>query len=383
MRLRPSIALGIAVVSIVACSKKEEASGDGGPASKESTAAAEVPLNPTLVAHVNAHAEKCTVNVEGGQAYSCKDNITDAMSKYMRETKPADFAATLIALIRKTSDAKVSAAAVALFSEQWDYLGDEGKKKNARPAVVKEAIAALKENAGNRAARLAGPVTHLATLAGSFDELYVVADSHASKEARGNVYRNLLVFGSLKALPKLKEVAEKEPNYTVPALDAATRLGSTATDEEKGAVCPWAEGYLKHKDLNVAAEAGQAMVFCKGKYVDSLLAEAETRLKNKEYKDPFAMGMREPCFEFITDITKKAASEKQCDAVYTFLEKAANDATVDDSTRGLALWNIYYQRRDDKTLKLMRKYEKSPNKEIAKRAKEAIDSLTTTYKLKG
>ena len=31
----------------------------------------------------------------------------------------------------------------------------------------------------------------------------------------------------------------------------------------------------------------------------------------------------------------------------------------------------------------MRKYEKDKNAEVAKRAKEAIESLTTTYKLKG
>lgn len=58
---------------------------------------------------------------------------------------------------------------------------------------------------------------------------------------------------------------------------------------------------------------------------------------------------------------------------FTPLRGASNDPGVDDATRGLALWNIYYQRRDAKTLALMRKYEKSPNKEVAKRA--GIDLL--------
>jgi len=240
----------------------------------------------------------------------------------------------------------------------------------------------LKENTGNRATRLASPVTHLATLSGAFDDLYAVVDAHPTKEARANAYRNLLVYGRLKTFPKLKEIAEKKPDDADAALDAVPKL-SKATDEEKAAVCPWARSYLANKDLKIATEAGQDMIFCKGEYIDALLGEAETRLKNKEYKDPFAPVMREPCFEFISNITKKAADEAQCDRVYTFLEKAANDASVDDPIRGLALWNIYYQRRDEKTLKLMRKYEKSPNAAIAKRAKEAIESLTTTYKLKG
>jgi hypothetical protein len=378
-----STAVAFVLLASIACSRKDQPAAEEADAASPGAAVVETPLNPTLVTHVKAHADKCTVNVENGQAYACKDNVTDAMSKYVRETKPVDFASTLIALVRKTDDAKVSAAAVALFAEQWDNLGEEGKKKNARPAVVKEALAVLGESTGNRATRLAVPVTHIATIAGSFDELYAVADAHATKDARANVYRNLLVFGSLKAFDKVKEVAEKVPEHTVAALDAATKLGAKATDEEKAAVCPWAQGYLAHQDLRVAAEAGEAMVFCKGKYIDALLAEAETRVANKQYKDPFAMQMREPCFEFIQDVTKMAANEKQCDAVYAFLEKAANDPNVDDATRGLALWNIYYQRRDAKTLKLMRKYEKSPNKEVAKRAKEAIVSLTTTYKLKG
>jgi hypothetical protein len=376
-----TFAFGLALVALAGCSNKEDGTAKAA-ASASAVAPAAIPLNATLVGHVKAHAEKCTVSVEQGQAYGCKDNVTDAMSKYVRETKPDDFSATLIALVRKTDDPKTSAAAVALLAEQFDYLGDAAKRKNATPAVVKDALAMLKENTGNRGARLAAAATHLATIGGAFDELYAIADAHPSKEARANVYRHLLVFGRLKGLPKLRAVAEKTPDLATAALDAVPRLG-ISTDEEKSMACPWAETYLGNADADVATQAGQAMVYCKGQYIDALVAEADKRLKNKQFKNPFAMVMREPCFEFISDITKKAANEKQCDAVYTFLEKVVNDSSVDDATRSLALFNIYYQRRDDKTLKLMRKYENHPNKEIAKRAKETIATLTTTYKLKG
>lgn len=374
--MRPLLLVAL-LASLVSCTKKDDGGADG---STPSASATPAPLNTILVEHVKAHAETCTVSVEQGQAYSCKAGITDAMSKYVRETKPADFVATLVSVIRKKEDAKMSAAAVALLNEQIDYLGDEGKRANATPAAVKDILAALKENTANRAARIATPAAQLATIAGAFDDLYAVADAHPTKEARDNVYRNLLVYGRLKGLPKLKQVAEK-PEHRKAALDAVPRM-SKATDEEKAAACPWAKGYLSDSDLAIATEAGQAMVFCRDEYIDALLAEAESRLKNKQYKDPFAMLMREPCFEFIKYVTPKAGAAKQCDAVYAFLEKAANDPTVDDATRGLALWNIYYQRRDEQTLKLMRKYENHPNKEISKRAKEAITSLTTTYKLK-
>ncbi|MFO0734641.1 MAG: hypothetical protein U0270_02115 [Labilithrix sp.] len=371
-----AVALVIAACVIAACGKKDEVASDAGAAVTGAAPAADA----VIVEHVKAHAEGCTVSVEQGQAYSCKAGITDAMTKYVRESKPPAFALTLAGLIRKKEDAKMSATAVALLNEELDYLGEDGKRANATPAAVKEVLAALKENAGNRAARIATPASQLATLAGSFDELYSVADAHPTKEARDNVYRNLLVFGRVKAFPKLKLVAAK-PEHRSAALDAVPRMAK-ATDEEKAAVCPWAKTHLADADLEIAAKAGQDMIFCRDEYIDALLAEAESRLKNKQYKDPFAMVMREPCFEFIKLVTPKAGAAKQCDAVYVFLEKAANDPTVDDATRGMALWNIYYQRRDKQTLDLMRKYENHPNKEISKRAKEAIASLTTTYKLK-
>lgn len=340
-------------------------------------------LNATLVEHVKAHVDKCTVNVEKGQAYSCKDRVTDALATYIRGQKPTDFASTMIELVRKKDDEKMSAAAVALLSEQFDNLGEEGKRKNASPEVTKSALAMLGDSADNRAMRLAPVVAQLGTLSGSLDELYAAIDAHPVKDARDNAYRNLLVYGRLKTLPKLQEVAEKKPEHAAAALDAVRRIPSKLSEEERAKICPWAKGYLANKDLSVASIAGDGMVRCKGEYIDALLAEAETRLKDKEFKDPFSQVLREPCFEMVQDVTKKEASEAQCEAVYAFLEKVANDATVADPVRGLALWNIYYQRRDDKTLKLMRKYEKHSNAEVSKRAKEAIDSLTTTYKLKG
>ncbi|MBX3227392.1 MAG: hypothetical protein KIT84_13645 [Labilithrix sp.] len=379
--MKTTRSLLVLFVALAACSKAG-AGDNGAPPAAESASTAESAVDATLAGHVKAHVDKCTVNVEQGQAFSCKDGVVDALSKHVRESKPAAFASTMIALVRKKDDAKTSAVAVALLAEQFDNLGDEGKRKNATKEAVTSALAALKDESGNRATRMAGPIAQLATIAAMFDPLYAVADAHPTKEARDNVYRHLLVFGRTKGLPKLKEVAEKTPAHASAALDAVPRM-SNATDEERSAACPWAEGYLKSADLGVAAKAAEAMVFCKGKHIDALLAEAETRLAKKEYKNPFAMVLREPCAQLVAGVTKRAADDAQCEGVYTFLEKVVNDAGADDATRSAALFNIYYQRRDEKTLKLMRKYENHPNKEIQKRAKEAIASLTTTYKLKG
>ncbi len=91
---------------------------------------------------------------------------------------------------------------------------------------------------------------------------------------------------------------------------------------------------------------------------------------------------REPCFGFVRKAAKEKAAVEQCERVFAFLQAVADNESVEDKVRGLSLWNIYYQRRNQASLDLMRQYENHDNAEIQKRAKEAIKSLTTRYKLK-
>lgn len=361
-----------------ACSKKGgSTSGTGG----DSTPPAKIVMNAAIVERAKAHAAGCTINIESGQAYSCAAGITDATNKLIREGKPADFAATLAELARSKEDPKVSAAAVAIYADQFDYLDEDAKRRNATPAAIEATLAAFKESSGPRAVRLAKPTVHLATLGKSLDKIVTAVDGHATKAARDEGYRHMLTFARLEAFPAIKAAGAKKEHATA-ALDSIRNMYKP-TAAEKAAVCPWAEGFLGDADGDTAASAGRDMVYCRGSHIDALLTEAGKRLDAGRFKSPFSQVMREPCFQFAGALTPSAADVAQCDRVYTFLEKAANDAKVDDATRGLALWNIYYQRRDDKTLKLMRKYEKSPNKEIAKNAQDAIKSLVETYKLKG
>lgn len=155
-----------------------------------------------------------------------------------------------------------------------------------------------------------------------------------------------------------------------------------ATDAEKAEYCPWAQSYLGDGDARVATEAGYDMVNCKGKYIDALLDEAEKRVAAGTLKAPFATVLRDPCFEVPGGFAPRAGTPGQCDRLFALLEAAANEKKLDDETRANALFNIFHQRRDKKTLDVMRKYENSPVKAVAARAKEAIATLTTTYKLK-
>lgn len=379
--LQHNVAYALVLATIVLGCDKKKPEGAGAPEKTEEARASEETPKPNekLLKHVKALAESCTVTVDQGQAYSCKDSVSDKLREYVRKEKPSDFFSTLVQVVLG-KDEKESAVAIAIIDENWSYLGADELKPQATKYVVNKMLEAFKKNKDNRATRLAATTTHLAMMADRADDLYAAIDKQESKYAKIRAYSSLMTYGRIKALPKLKEVA-KDKTFAAAALQAPRNMYK-ATDEERAAYCPWAEGYLGDDDAQTASEAGSTMVNCKGKYIDSLLDEAKKRVAAGKYKNPFAMVMREPCFEMMSGVTQKAAQNEQCEKVYEFLEKTSNDKTVDDETRGLALWNIYYQRRDKKSLDLMRKYENSPVKPIAQRAKEAIKSLTETYKLK-
>lgn len=381
---KSTLGLLFLALSIGACGKKDEAGKEpAGKTSEKKTEEArkEVApkLNETLVDHVKKLVDNCTVSVEQAQAYSCKNDVSQKLRDYVLKEKPSDFYSTLVQLVLG-DDEKQSAVAITVIDEYSSYLGPEELKKQAGSRfTVDKMLEAFKKQKGNRATRLAQDTTHLATIAGRADELYAIVDKH-EKNARNKAYSYFMTYGRSKALPKLKEVA-KDKDFAASALQAPRNMFK-ATDDEKAGYCPWAEGYLGDEDASVATSAGYTVVNCKGKYIESLIAEAQKRVEAGKFKNPFAMVMREPCFEFMSGVSGKAGEPEQCEKVYAFLEKTANDKRVDDETRGMALWNIYYQRRTQKTLDLMRKYENSPVKAIAERAKDAIKSLTTTYKLK-
>lgn len=386
MKLRRSCsiaasALLVGTLAISGCGKKDTAAAGTAGSTSVTAAGPKAPPNAALVERAKAHAAGCTVVVESGQAYTCAAGVSDATNKLVRDTKPNDFASSLADLARGKEDPKLAAAAVAILAENWDYLPEDAKRRNATPYAIEATLAAYQESSGARAVRLAKVATHVATLGNALAKLVATVDAHATKDARDEAYRHMMTFARLEAFPTIKLAGAKKEHADA-ALDALRNMYKPS-EAEKVQVCPWAKGFLGDADGKIAESAGQDMVYCRGEYIDALVAEAEKRLAAGQFKNPFAMVMREPCFQFAGALTPSAADVAQCDRVYAFLEKAANDPKVDDQTRGLALFNIYYQRRDDKTLKLMRRYEKNANKEVAKRAQEAIKSLNETYKLKG
>ena len=364
-------------------SKDGSASKSGEKAAEPAkTAAAKVAVNPEIEAMVKAAAENCTVTENSASVYSCKNNETSKFNDYVREKKPKDAFDTL-AEIASGSDKKLAATAVGLLSGSISYFDEALKKENATEAAMQRVLALLEKADDSYAVVLTVPATYITTLRGEHAALLKVVDAHKNNWVRIHAYKNLMTFGRMKVFDKEKEAAAKGPaDLTIAALDAPRSMYKN-TAGEKAVYCPWAKGYLADKALKIAAAAAHTMNQCQGEYIDAFLDEAEKRHKNNEIKDTTLLfPMREMCFSFMSGVIDKQAMEKQCERNYALLEKIANDEAVPGPARGTALWNIYYQRRDKKSLDLMRKYENHKNPDVQKQAQDAIKSLVVSYKLK-
>lgn len=389
MKTRLALVLALAALSVAtpACKKKNKDAADTGTDTSEHSehsestddtpAAAPLKPNRALMELLKKIPDGCTVSVDSASVYSCKNKEDQAITDFIRKERPKDLYETYASLL-SSKDAKMRAVAVAEAANTFSTMDKDSRKSNATKAVANAFLDELAKDDGI-AYRLAPPAVDLGFIAGLGSRVIKVTDK-INTNARNAAYRTFMEYGRMEAFPKLQEVA-KEKDFAVAALSAPRSMYEW-TDSEKNKICPWAKGYLSDASNSTAAEAAYTAIKCKGEYIDALLDEGETRVKNKQFDNPFAMTFREICFEFIGGVTGQAGGNPQCKRNYAFLEKVTNDATVKPEVRGMSLWNIYYQRRDKESLALMRKYEKSKVPEIAKRAKEAIDSLTTTYKLK-
>lgn len=381
--MKTRLVLCIAVMTALAmggCKKKnKDGDADGGAASGGDAVKTEFELkqNPQVMEHLKKISEGCTVSIDSASVYSCKNKEDSAFSDFVRQTRPKDLFETYASLLTST-DAKMRAVAIAEANYTFSSLDKDLRKANATKPVATAFLDALAKDDGS-AARIAPPAVDLGFIAGMKDRVIKVTDG-VNTNARNAAYRTFMEYGRLDAFPKIQEVA-KQKEFALAAL-AAPRNMYDWTEAEKAQICPWAKGYLGDATNANAAEAAYTVIKCKGEYIDALQDEGDKRVKNKQFENPFAMTFREICFEFIGGISGQAGQNPQCKRNYAFLEKVANDESVKPEVRGMSLWNIYYQKRDKDTLALMRKYEKHKVPEIAKRAKEAIESLTTTYKLK-
>ncbi len=389
-----SIVLSLSMLcTLVACSGGSSDGGDKGKAEslalKSKTEKTETKkeakkavMNPKVVEFVDAIGQNCKIDEKYGRVSKCANKEDRAVYDWVRKEEPTDLFETLGQML-VGKDAKKSAIAASLTTSLFTSKGTEWREKNATKVASDSYMEFVKNNDNNVARNMTQYATHLAMMKGEHEALFAMVNGHKNEKVKLAAYESYMAHGRMTGFKELERITKGNKDKKV--IQAALRSPRNMykeTDKEKAAFCPWAESYLGDKDLDIAAASAKVMVKCKGEYIDKMIDEGEKRVEAGEYKRPLAMVYREPCFGFISGITKEAGSDKQCERLYGFLQGVADNEKVDSKTRGSALWNIYYQRRDQKTLDLMRKYENHKDAEIAKKAKEAIASLVKNKKLK-
>jgi hypothetical protein len=224
-----------------------------------------------------------------------------------------------------------------------------------------------------------------ASLADLDAEAYAVLEAHDDEYFVLAGWTASTTYGRLKPFDKLDAMAKSgDPKKLLAAVSALNALPSP-TGDENAKICPWAEPYLgadapEVEESEIFEQAGYILTGCRGEWIDKLLAFGEAQRAKNRFDRRYYFVFRDMCFGgFMGGEENANATEAQCEANYAFLEKVVNTEGVPAEGRGLALGAIGYQRRDEKSLKLMKKYLKSKVPEIKETAEEYKKMLEESY----
>ncbi len=326
--------------------------------------------DPALMSGIEGVIANCSVAADKGSLSECKNEEYKALRKQVKEH---DNALETLAVVFNDEDPNKVFVAASLMMDEFRTLGESPE---VDPVVAKALVEGFAKSTGYTAARAAPTVSMAATASGddeTMKALFAAADGHENENATTAVYRYAMRYGGMRAFPQIKAKAEGDAPRVAASAVQAYREVFDASPELKQAVCPWAQGYLTHDDKSVRQQAGWVAIRCGGESIDKLLEVGEARLAEHQFTRDDYMVYRDVCFSFMGEDT--AGTEAQCERNYAFLQKAADDAEIESSDRSLALFAIYYQRRDDATRKLATKYTKHKDPELKKRANEIIASL--------
>lgn len=326
--------------------------------------------DPELLSAIDGVISNCSVDAKGGSLNECK---AEEFKNLRTKVKEDENSLETLAVVLGDADPNKVFVAASLMMNEFRTLGEAPE---VDPVVAKALVDGFAKTSGYTAARAAPTVSMAATASGDdavMAAMFKAADDNENENATAAAYRYAMRYGGTRAFPKIKDKAEGDAPRLAAAAVQSYREVHDASTQLSETVCPWARGLLEHEDKQVRQQAGWVAIRCGGESIDRLLEVGEERLENHEFSRDDYMVYRDICFSFMGEDT--AGSEEQCNRNYAFLQKAVDDSKLESSDRSLALFAIYYQRRDDATKKLAKKYAKSKDPEIKERANEILESL--------
>lgn len=336
-------------------------------------------VDAELMQQLEALTQSCEVNVDR-HSLRCK-NKEDAVFTEQFTSGQKDRVASLdtFSVALSGENAPVAVAAAHVLEKNYRQMGDQPGEVS--PTVARRIIDTVAQTPKQRASKSVYAAVHAAVLAGETDYLYTMLDNHDYDYAAQNGYENLMYYGRLDVFDKIQALAAGENEKLAVTAFKAPRKIPDPKPEEMAVICPWAQGYMDDTRNKVFLEAGRQMLRCEGEYIDALLDAGEQRLAENHFTRDDYLLFRNVCFTPVKGLIAESGKQAQCERTFAFLESAANNEALDSLARGLALYAIYYQRRDAKTMAVMQKYKNHSDPNINKYANDAIESLVTTYKV--
>jgi len=337
-------------------------------------------VDPEIMADLEAIVSNCKVGVSGNTVNKCKNKEHKALLKKFSEKKKDKVDALDTFSVALTSENKeLAVAASTILYSGFRNFGTTPKKVSKD--VAKRLIEAVAKSPKYQAAQALTAAVHAANLAGEQEALYAMLENHPYDSLPGLAYPKIMYYGRMNAFPKVKSLVDSGNKKWAKAALKAPRNMPKPTEEEKAAVCSWADSKIKGNTSDTFYGVGNLMIWCKGEYINTLLTEGEKRLEKNIFTRNDYLLFRDVCFTPIKGLIKEAGKEAQCKRTLTFLEKAVNNESLESLPRGLALFAIYYQRRNADSMVIMKKYKDHKDPKIQKYAKESIESLVKHYKV--
>lgn len=354
-------------------------------------------FSPTMDKDVVAALDAVIANCDTKYTYGreCKGDEQKKLDKLMRD-KRLNALDTLIALVLDTSkDNKLRQLAAYELDYHMKYAVsdiEKGKFK-ANEATADALIKAATSEEPSRENKISRyfitTAVHYNNLLKRYDKVKELVNGIDAKKSSDHKWvkyygvENVMKYGRMNQFDLVKKYAEDSETQMQRAAFKAPRNMYKWTDTEDKDICTWAEGYLSKDDKAIDAGPTWVLLKCKdrAKYGPMILEEAKKRGKAGTFARPFTFAFRELCSRSFFG-SKTKTDEETCKRSKKLLLIVTNDEKIKDFERAMALGSIAYQWRDEESLKLMKKYSKHKNKEIAKMATREVDMLEKWLKKK-
>ena len=314
----------------------------------------------------------------------------ELIENIIREKGPHKLIDTVIAAFESGDEKRILVANSSILNRAaFQNFSKISKEKGAISSKQAKRFLKSIKNLKNTPSNGAAAIAHIAILGGIKDELYKYLDNEPTKNFTRYVIPNIMTYARLETFPKVKEIAENDKldQYIRAAAISAPRNMYDATEQERKEIGDWALKFLETDTLPILEYTGYLLVYCKGVYIDKLLESYEKRLKEKPAtvtRNTYYMVLRDICMDYGLKAfgVKEPGKADQCKRNFKLLQDVADNEKVDNLARGLCLYAIYYQKRDEETLKIMKKYSNHKVEDVKKYANEAIKSIEESLKNK-